>query len=154
MASCPVRHRIRALACALVLPLAVAAVASGCGMDVEESRSLSKREYIEASNDLQADAASVFGSLDGRVAATPAQAERYLTALDQLAEGLDELDPPREWRDEHATMVESVRTMRQAMSIVSRASPRNAKVIGVQLERSSQAQRDYEQAVRDINASR
>jgi len=61
---------------------------------------------------------------------------------------------PGDWRDEHDAMLEAVRTMRQSMAIVSRASPRNARVIGIQLERSSQAQRDFERAVRDINASR
>lgn len=142
------------LACLLALLLPAAALLAGCGGDDDGPRAMTKREYIEASNDLQADAASVFGSLDGPVAATPAQAEKYLAALDRLADGLDGLDPPKEWRDEHATMLESVRTMRQSMAIVSKASPRNTRVIGIQLERSSQAQRDYEQAVRDINASR
>jgi hypothetical protein len=148
----PVSHR--PLAWLVVLCAVAGALLAGCGSDDDGPRTLSKREYIERSNDLQADAATVFTSLDGKVATTPAEAKRYLAALDRLSEGLDGLEPPRDWRDEHATMLESVRTMRHSMAIVSKASPRNAKVITRQLTRSSQAQRDYEQAVREINASR
>lgn len=139
-----------------LLLVAAALLLAGCGEDAPDDgpRPLSKREYIERSNELQSDAASVFSSLDGRVAATPAQATRYLQALDRLITGLESLVPPREWRDEHEDMLEAVRTMRQSMSIVSKASPKNQRVIALQLERSGQAQRDYERAVREINATR
>jgi hypothetical protein len=147
----PVASRVIPLALVLVAMLLLPA----CGGDDDAGpRALSKREYIERSNALQSDAATVFNSLHGRVATTPAQATRSLQALDKLIAGLDKLNPPREWRDEHARMLEAVRTMRQAMAIVSKASPRNARVITLQLKRSSQAQRDYEAAVHDINASR
>lgn len=146
-------HRARRWA-ALALVALLALLPAACGGEESGPRPLSKREYIERSNDLQQEAAGVFSSLDGRVATTPAEAARYLKALDRLITGLEGLQPPSDWKDEHATMLESVRTMRQSMAIVSRASPRNAKAIGVQLERSSQAQRDFEAAVRDINASR
>lgn len=140
------------LAAVLAIALLGALVVGGCGSD--EPPTLSKREYIERSNELQREASGVLTSLDGRVATTPQQAARYLEALDKLIVGLDGLDPPRDWRDEHATMLESVRTMRQAMAIVSRASPRNAAAIKSQLERSGAAQREFDEAVREINASR
>jgi hypothetical protein len=146
---------MRRPAIALLLLVAVMLLA-GCGEDATSDgpRPLSKRAYIERSNELQSDAASVFSSLDGRVAATPAQATRYLQAFDRLITGLESLTPPREWRDEHEDMLEAVRAMRQSMAIVSKASPKNQRVIALQLERSGQAQRDYERAVREINATR
>lgn len=154
MGRLPLDRLVRPGIRAVLLLVLVSGLLAGCGSDDPASRTLSKREYIERSNRLQSQASTIFTSLDGRVAATPAQAKQYLDALDALAAGLEELRPPREWRDEHATMLDSVRTMRQAMAIVSKASPRNTKVITLQLGRSAQAQRDYEQAVRAINASR
>lgn len=144
----PSARRVAVIAVALV----VAVLGAACGSDGD--RTLSKREYIARSNAVQQDAAGVFRSLDGRVATTPAEAARYLEALDRLEAGLERLEPPATWRDEHATMLRSVRAMRQSMAIVSRASPRNRRVIRLQLRRSMTAQRDYERAVRAINATR
>lgn len=138
----------------LLLVIAAAITLAGCGRS-EESRSLSKREYIEQGNRLQQDAAEVFRELDGgRTVASPKTAATQLAALDRLVTGFGELRPPRDWRDEHATLVESLRTMRSSLAIVSRASARNARVITLQLQRYADAQRDFEQAIRKINASR
>lgn len=146
------------IAIAASLLVACMVLASGCGMGdgaaEDGPRALSKREYIERSNELQAQAADVFAKLDGPVAATPKDAAQYLTALDELHAGLGQLNPPAAWEEHHATLVESVRIMREAMAIVSRASARNERVIKRQLQRSADAQREYEQAVQAINASR
>lgn len=136
----------------LALLLLTALLATACG-DGDDG-TLSKREYIARSNALQQEASSVFRALGGRVATTPAEAARYLAALDRLDAGLARLTPPATWRDEHATMRRALQTMRQSMAIVSKASPRNKRVIELQLERSLAAQRDYERAVRAINATR
>ena len=140
----------KALACfvALACVLGVA----GCGGSADGA--LSKREYIDRGNDLQTDAAEVFRSLDGSTAASPKAAGAQLAAFDELIDGYEELRPPSEWKDEHAALLESLRTMRQSMSIVSKASARNTEVITTQLSRFTKAQSAFEQAVRDINASR
>lgn len=139
-----------------LLLLAVLALAVvGCGREAKDgSRTLSKREYIAQANGLQQDASTVFAALGGRLAPTPAAAKPHLVAFDELILGYDELDPPRDWRDEHATMLESLRTMRQSIAIVSRASARNRAVITAQVARYEAAQVDFEQAVRSINSSR
>ena len=132
-------------------------VGAGCGGGDagDGARTLSKREYIEQANGLQSKAAKVFQTLDGTKApATPAAAATHLAALDQLITGFDELEAPREWRDEHATLVRSLRTMREAMSTISRANARSAPIIKTQLRRYRAAQGDFEQAVQDINSSR
>lgn len=140
---------------AIVMLVLVAAAGCGGGDDADDGpRALSKREYIEQSNELQRNAAAVFDQLDGPVAATPEEAAQYLQALEELVVGFQALEPPRDWREEHSTLIESVQVMHQAMSIVSKASARNEPVISRQLQRSADAQRDFEQAVRDINASR
>jgi len=131
--------------------LVAALVGAGCGGG---PRTLSKREYIDRSNALQSDAAAIFEGIDGPVATTPEEAARYLKAFDELAAGFRRLRPPRDWKDEHATMIAAVEDMREAMAIVSKASARNTTVITRQLERSTAAQRRFEQAVRSINASR
>jgi hypothetical protein len=141
------------LLCALLAVLAVALGGCGGGGDATD-RPLSKREYIAQANTLQRDAATTFAKLDGRTVATPATARAQLLALDRLIAGFGKLRPPDEWRDEHATLRSSLTTMRQAMAIVARASPSSAKVITLQLQRYAAAQRDFERAVHDINASR
>ncbi len=138
----------------LLLAVLVLAVA-GCGGGVKDGdRTLSKREYIVQANQLQQDATTVFAELDGRLAATPAAAKVHLAAFDKLISGYDALEPPRDWRDEHAQMLESLRTMRQSMGIVSKASAKNRRVITLQVDRYVAAQGEFEQAVRSINASR
>jgi hypothetical protein len=138
-----------------VLVFAVGATVAGCGStETDGPRTLSKREYIVQANELQQDATKVFSALGGRLAPTPAAAKVHLAAFDELIAGYDKLSPPRDWRDEHATMLESLRTMRQAVSIVSRASARNRRVITLQVGRYETAQAAFEQAVRSINASR
>jgi hypothetical protein len=138
----------------LLLAVLVLAV-TGCASEpTDGSRTLSKREYIAQANDLQQDATKVFAALGGRLAPTPTAAKPHLAAFDELITGYDELDPPRDWRDEHAEMLESLRTMRQSIAIVSRASARNRPVIDAQVARYGAAQDAFEQAVRSINASR
>ncbi|MCW2926040.1 MAG: hypothetical protein JWM86_8 [Thermoleophilia bacterium] len=138
--------------------LAMALGATGCGGgsgDSDAERPLSKREYIDRANTLQAEAAKVFATLDGAAApATPAAATTHLAALDRLIDGFGKLRPPRDWRDEHATLVGSLRTMRESMSTISRASASSAAIVQTQLARYRAAQRDFERAVRDINSSR
>ncbi len=51
-------------------------------------------------------------------------------------------------------MLAALRTMRQAIAVVSKASPRNAGVISTQLRRFTLAQSDFEGAVAQINATR
>ena len=149
----PTASRISPMLLALV---ATALLAGGCASaaSTRDEPVLSKREYIDRGNDLQTDAAEVFRSLDGSTAASPKAAGAQLAAFDELIDGYEELRPPSEWKDEHAALLESLRTMRQSMSIVSKASARNTEVITTQLSRFTKAQSAFEQAVRDINASR
>lgn len=134
-----------------VLMLAIA----GCGSEpADGTRTLSKREYIAQANVLQQDANRVFEALGGRLAPTPATAKMHLAAFDKLIAGYDALVPPRDWRDEHAELLEALRTMRHSILIVSRASARNRPVITAQVARYRAAQDDFEAAVRSINASR
>ncbi len=139
-----------------ILLVAAASIAlAGCGAErSNEPRTLSKREYIAQANDLQAGATKVFAALDGRLAATPAAAQVHVEAFDGLISGYEALSPPPDWRDEHAELIESLRTMRQAIVIVSRASARNRQAINTQVARFEAAQTSFEQAVRSINASR
>jgi hypothetical protein len=146
------RAALRTLVLLTLLLGAAALLASGCGSD--EPRTLSKREYIEQANGLQKEAAQTFAQLEGRTVATPATAKAQLLALDRLIAGFTKLDAPAAWRDEHAALVASLQTMRQSMAVVARASRRNTKAIRVQLGRYAAAQRDFEAAVREINASR
>lgn len=140
------------MALALVLLPALALV--GCGSEPSTAeRTLSKREYIQRSNDLQAKHRAAFTELPDATR-TPATAQRQIAALDALSAGLTELDPPPDWRDEHATMLESLATMRHALVIISRASPANRPVITAQVRRHSEAQQAFDQAVQDINRSR
>lgn len=128
---------------------------TACGSTTDPGqRTLSKREYIERANGLQQDANDVFAALNGRLAATPAQAKVHLVAFDKLIAGYERLAPPRDWRDEHDELIEALRTMRQSMLIVSRASARNRRVISAQVARYEAAQGDFQDAVRSINASR
>jgi hypothetical protein len=147
------RRPVRVLVPCVLLALLAMTVA-GCGGSASKDRTLSKREYIAQANDLQHDAATTFAKLDGRTVATPATARAQLLALDRLIKGFDALRPPNDWRDEHATLRSSLSTMRQAMAIVARASPRNTRAITSQLQRYATAQRAFEGAVHDINASR
>ncbi|MCW2924916.1 MAG: hypothetical protein JWM98_2320 [Thermoleophilia bacterium] len=137
----------------LALVLTCGVSFAGCGSSSDD-RALSKREYIQRGNRLQGDASKVFESLHGNLAATPAAAGAQLKAFDTLIAGYEELRPPKAWRDEHATMLRSLRAMRQSMSIVSKAPATNTAVITTQLARFNSAQRDFRQAVRDVNASR
>lgn len=141
---------------AVLVVIAAALVAAGCGEQREDrgDRALTKREYIERANGLQADATEVFAQLNGRLAATPATAKTYVATFDGLIEGYGALKPPRDWRDEHDEIVEALETMRHAVVIVSRASARNRAVITAQVQRFQQAQRAYQDAVQSINASR
>ena len=141
---------------AMLLVVAATMVAAGCGGEREaaDDRALTKREYIERANGLQGDAQEVFAQLDGRLAATPATAKTYVAAFDRLIAGYGELRAPRDWRDEHDQLVESLETMRHAVLIVSRASARNRAVITAQVARFQEAQRDYQAAVQSINSSR
>lgn len=146
-------HFVRAAA--LVLALAVlATLLAGCGDDSDEPRTLSKREYISRANELQGTATTVFAQLKGRAPASTAAAKAHLDALDQLIDGYAKLRPPATWRDEHRTMLQSLRTMREAISTIARANAKGASIIQVQLTRYRDAQRDFERAVRSINASR
>lgn len=140
------------IACIALMGVFVAAFGVGC--DADPDRRLTKREYIQQSNDLQRSASEILGSLAGERAGKPATAEAQLVPFDELIDGYAALNPPRAWQDEHDTMVESLRVMRQAMGIVSRASPRNTAVINTQLARFTTAQDAFEQAVQDVNASR
>jgi hypothetical protein len=139
--------------------LASVLVLAGCGSSDDAgggdgSRPLSKREYIEASNDLKADAAATFAQLDGRFPATPAAARTHAGTFNALIEGHRELVPPADWQDEHDALINALVQMRNSMKVVARASARNRPVVEYQLGRYRDAQADYEQAVRDINASR
>jgi tetratricopeptide (TPR) repeat protein len=139
--------------------LASVLVLAGCGSSddsggTDGSRPLSKREYIEASNELQADAATTFAQLDGRFPATPAAARTHAATFNALIAGHRELVPPADWQDEHDALVVALVQMRNSMKVVARASARNRAAVEYQLGRYQDAQADYEQAVRDINASR
>jgi hypothetical protein len=150
----PPRPRITVALPLLALALVLAGgLLGGCG-EQSRDRTLSKREYIERANDLQQDAAKVFRSVTGRTVATPKTATSQLKALDALIAGYEDLRPPRDWKDEHATMLQALRDMRRSMLVISRASPRNTKAITAQVAAYAKAQRDFEQAVQDVNSSR
>jgi len=140
----------------LLALVATALLAGGCASaaSTRDEPVLSKREYIAEANELQQDAAAVFSKLNGRLAATPAQAKVHLAAFDGLIAGYEALDPPRDWADEHAQLLESLATMRQSVLVVSRASARNRGAVTAQVARYRQAQDDFEAAVQSINASR
>lgn len=126
----------------------------GCGSPDEGGGRLSKREYIAKGNERQAQAADVFRTTDGKLAATPETAGTQIAAYDRLITGFQKLEPPREWADEHGRIVTSLETMRHALLMLSRAGAGNAKLVRAQVARYSSAQADFERAVRDINASR
>lgn len=139
----------------LLLLAALMLAIAGCGSEPEDGpRTLSKREYIAQANGLQEDANAIFAELNGRLAATPAAAQVQLAAFDELIAGYEALDPPRDWRDEHAAKITALQTMRHATLMVSRASARNRPLIEAQVARSQAAQDDFGAAVRSINASR
>ena len=147
---------LRRLLVLLGSALALALVATGCGgMNADSGpRTLTKREYIERANGLQQDAQAVFAKLDGRLAATPAAAKVHVAAFDELIAGYERLRPPGDWRDEHEQMLEALRTMRQSMLVVSRASARSRGAIRAQVALYQDAQGEFQAAVRSINASR
>lgn len=151
----PRPNRLLRLARPVAALLLVAAVIVGCGNDGPVAdRTLSKREYIARADELQGQVQDVFTSLDGRLPATRAKAATRIAALDDLIAGYELLVPPPDWRDEHATMLESLGQMRRSLVIVSKASASNRKAIEFQVARYQAAQAQFEQAVGDINASR
>jgi hypothetical protein len=141
-------------ACAWLLAAGV--LLAGCGTREQDDgpRPLSKREYIQQADALQRGAEEAFVTLDGRIPATPEEAATRIAALDEMIAGYEQLVPPRDWRDSHAQLLESLRTMRQSLQVVSRASAGNRRVIEHQVGRYESAQAEFEQAVRDINATR
>ena len=149
--------RIRRTATVAAMMVVSALLAGACASeraDDDGPRQLSKREYIATANQLQGDATAVFATLRGRLAATPEQAKVHVTAFDELIAGYEGLVPPTTWRDEHARLLEALRTMRHSMVMISRASPRNRELVVRQVERYRGSQQAFEDAVRDINASR
>lgn len=147
-----VRHALGTLTCVL---LGAALLAAGCGGGTDDgARTLSKREYIQRADALQVDAVEVFTTVDGRLPATPAQAVGTLAAIDDLIAGYERLVPPPDWSDEHETMLGSLRTMRQSLQVVAKASAKNERVIAFQVGRYQDAKQAFDDAVRSINASR
>ncbi|MCW2959731.1 MAG: hypothetical protein JWM90_118 [Thermoleophilia bacterium] len=143
--------RRRPVVLASLFLLLAALLLAGCGSDAPPQ--LSKRDYIERFNTLQSDASQVFADLAAD-ASTPAAAASRLGAIDELITGVEELDPPQQWRDEHGTLLTSLRTMRESMGIISRAGASKTTIISTQVRRYTAAQRDFERAVKAINASR
>lgn len=142
---------------AVVAMCASALLAGGCGEDAGAGggqRALSKGEYIQRADTLQQEAADVFTTLDGRLPATPSEAVTRIAALDDLIAGYERLVPPGDWQEQHAVLLESLRTMRQSLNVVSKASANNRRAIEYQVGRYQAAQADFEQAVREINATR
>lgn len=142
----------------IALLLAAALLTGGCGSDGGSTetgdRPLSKRAYIQRADELQRGAEGVFQTLDGRLPATPEQAAPRLATLDELMAGYRQLRPPEDWEDEHERLLDALARMRQSLDVVSRVSASRRAVIETQVGIYEQAQDDFEQAVRDINASR
>lgn len=140
----------------LLVVLTAVAVAAACGGDLADgdgARRLSKREYIDRFNVLQRNAGTIFTGLDTALR-TQDTAKSRLDALDSMIDSIAELRPPRTWQDEHDTLLRSLRTMRESLGIIARASSRKQGAIAAQVRRYTQAQRDFEKAVRQVNATR
>jgi len=127
-----------------------------CGGDADGNggdRALTKREYIERFNVLQQDAATIFDGIDDATR-DAASAKSHLADLDELIAGVNALRPPKVWQDEHRTMLSSLRVMRQSIDVLSRAPASQPGAINAQVQRFADAQRDFRDAVRDVNATR
>jgi hypothetical protein len=104
-------HRqVRRPAFALLVVLAAALTAAGCGGD----GSLSKSEYVEKNNAIQTEAMESIGTL-GTASSDPekaaAQLEEAQAGIDKAVKDLDALKPPSDWKDEHADLVASLKEM-------------------------------------------
>ncbi|MCW2955483.1 MAG: hypothetical protein JWO69_352 [Thermoleophilia bacterium] len=142
----------RACRHALTLLVALAAlISAGCGSG--DDPQLSKREYIERFNTLQADASEVFAELAAS-ASDPKAAAAHLATFERLRDGVQALDPPDQWRTQHATLVEALGTMHQSMGIIAKARATKTEVITTQVRRYTAAQRDFQAAVAAINETR
>lgn len=139
----------------LVLLVAIGAswMLSACGSTADDARSLTKRQYIERFNELQRSSASIFDDLE-TATRDPKAAATLLATFDELIASVDELRPPREWEDEHGDMLEALRTMREAIAVLSRASAAKPGAITAQVDRFTNAQRQFEGAVKRVNATR
>jgi hypothetical protein len=144
-------HRHRFAFAAVIVMIMAAFVCSGCGGS--ESQRLSKREYIEQFNAQQQAASKVFADLE-QVASNPAIAAKHLAAFDKLIDGVNDLEPPVVWEAEHDEMLQALRDMRAAIAVIAKAKPANTKAINAAVTKYTAAQRRFESAVNDVNASR
>ena len=133
----------------------VALVVAGCrgNADSGAGQPLSKREYIERFNTQQRDAARIFGEL-GTATRDPKAAQTHLDDFDALIKGLKALDPPVVWAHEHAAMVRALQQMRDSMAVIARAPASKRAVISTQVRLYTDAQRDFQAAVRRVNETR
>ncbi|MCW2923707.1 MAG: hypothetical protein JWM98_1111 [Thermoleophilia bacterium] len=101
--------------------LVAALLAVGCG-------SVSKADYAKELRDTMGDLESSYGDAIGEAGggnATPADAAKLRTAqlaLRDAASRLDEIEPPEELRDEHHDLVQGVRDMADAVTLLVRAT--------------------------------
>ena len=148
---CPPRR-----AAILVIAAFVMLVATSCGGGSDSGdadRPLSRRVYIKRVNEAQADAPSIFVDMS-QATKNPASARPHLAALDELIAALDELRPPKVWREDHRAMLEALREMRGAVDVLSRAPASRVAIVRTQVGIYTDARTRYEAAVRAINRSR
>lgn len=111
-----IRSRTRTMV-ALVATMGVAA--TGCG-----DGSLSKSEYVEQNNEIQQRAMESVNGIGS--SSDPAQLakdlEKAQASLKDAVADLKALDPPADWEDEHADLVQAIEDMDGIMSDMQTAA--------------------------------
>lgn len=141
------RKSPRALMIAVVL--LVAALIAGCGGDGR----LSKKEYIDKSNVIQADASKAISKVNP-AGGDKAEGAKLVAEIDKAIAKTKALKPPTEWQKPHNKLVKAMTSMRNAMKAVVDAKPGDAKAITPQVAKISAAQADYNAALSEINSDR
>lgn len=151
-AAAPAIARVRAGLgrCARVVALVAAAamLAAGCG----DGR-LSKNEYITQSNKIQENASATMNKL-GSAGTKQAEAKRLVKEFDKAIDQTEALKPPTEWQKHHDAIVKSMKSLRDALKIMSQAKMGDVKTATAQYATVTEAQQRYQQAITAINADR
>lgn len=145
------------IACRVLLLAVIALACAACGAATPSTpsapRPLSKRVYVERLNAAQESAPAVFADIS-QATRNPRRAAPHLAAIDALIAEVAALRPPKVWISEHATLLRSLRQMRAAIDVLSRAPASRTAIITTQVGRYEAARTRYEAAIRAINRSR